>query len=415
MASVKSLSGKNKINRIVKYVKNPSKTNDDLISGINCNVDTCIDEMSYTKSYFNKNKNIQYFHVIQSFKPGEVTPKKAHEVGKELTNNIAKNYECLVVTHIDKEHIHNHIVINSVSYKDGKKYQVENGAYRIKSESDKICAREKLSVIEKGKRNKEVKSMSSNEYRAAINSNVEWWKGQVIIDIKECQLRSNDKEAFIKNMEGKGYKVKWSDARKNITYTTPDGKKVRDSKLHDESLLKEAMENGFKRTSSKEYEGTAERNITGATSQGLINGTVRRAIERDKQESCRAENSISESTGADLYTKLTEQGDSKFSYSSDGITRESIGGAGAIKEGLYQYSGKGTKANGEISKHISERGSNGSLEEHSEKRIIETYIPGESKHSDARGISFSNNKLNNNNVTHHINQVSKNKSKERER
>ncbi|MDP4146183.1 MAG: relaxase/mobilization nuclease domain-containing protein [Bacillota bacterium] len=410
MASIKCLSSKSQVNKIVKYVTNPKKTNEELISGVNCSTENVRNEMNYTKTYYGKKDGIQYFHVIQSFKPGEVDPKKAHEIGTELANRIATYHECLVVTHIDKEHIHNHIVINSVNYKDGKKYQVENGAYKIKKESDKICERENLSVIEnkkkinKDKNSVKVKGMSSNEYRAAINKDIHWWKGQVIIDIKQSQLRSKTKEDFIKDMESKGYKVNWSDSRRYITYTTPDGRKVRDNKLHDEKLLKEVMENGFKQATREQHDRGAERKVSGvtrATDSGIIAGAANRAIEGSKQKFSGAENGLSKPTGADLYTELSKQGAIQREYNIGGeyngtsttSTRESR----KLGEQLQGYGDRANTTDGQVHEALSQRGTTRGLQESTETRGTKANTNGQSNNNDDRSISNSNNKFVRNN------------------
>ncbi|MFL0269248.1 relaxase/mobilization nuclease domain-containing protein [Candidatus Clostridium radicumherbarum] len=404
MASIKSLSSKSPVSKIVKYVTNPKKTNEELISGVNCSPENVKDEMNYTKTHYHKKNGVQYFHVIQSFKPGEVDPKKAHAIGTELASKIAPYHECLVVTHTDKNHIHNHIVINSVSYKNGKKYQVENGAYKIKKESDKICERENLSVIEnkkkaeKDKGTAKVKGMSNNEYRAAINKDTPWWKGQIIIDIKQSQLKCKTKEDFIKDMESKGYKVNWSDTRKYITYTTPDGKKIRDNKLHDGTLLKEVMESGFKRVTKEQYDRGAERNISGITraaEPGIIASATNRAIEGSKQKSSGAESSISKPTGADLYTELSKQGAIKgannINRESGGSSRTDIKGSGRAGEQLQKHSIRANAADGQVYEVSSQGGTTRGLQESSEARETKTNTNGQSNNNNDRSISNSNN------------------------
>lgn len=404
MASIKSLSSKSPIRKIVKYVTNPKKTCEELISGVNCSPENVKDEMNYTKAYYHKKGGVQYYHVIQSFKPGEADPKKAHAIGTELASKIAPYHECLVVTHTDKGHIHNHIVINSVSYKNGKKYHVENGAYKIKNESDKICERENLSVIENKKKvekdrdSVKVKGMSNNEYRAAINKGVLWWKGQTIIDIKQSQLKSQTKEAFIKDMEGKGYKINWSDTRRYITYTTPNGNKIRDNKLHDETLLKEVMESGFKRATKEQYDRGTESIISGTTraaEPGIITSATNRAIEGSKQKSSGAENSISKSIGADLYTELTKQGTIKGSNNinreSDGTARTDIKEPGRTGEQLQKHSNRANAADGQVYKVSSQGGTTRGLQESTEAREIKVDTNGQGNNNYDRSISNSNN------------------------
>lgn len=407
MAIIKCHSGKSPIRKVINYVKNPVKTNDQLISSMNCSVDNVKKEMAFTKSYHKKKDGVQYFHVIQSFPPGEVTPEKCHELGNELAKKIAPNYECLVVTHTDKDHLHNHIVINSVSYKDGKKYQIEKGAYKIKAQNDKICEREKLSIIKNEnvenvknevknpKKKDKPKAMSSNEYRAAKNKDVEWWKGQVILDIREIKLQSKSKEDFIRGMEEKGYQVKWKDTSKYITYTTPEGKKVRDNKLHDESLLKEAMENGFRQLTSREYDRGTKGEITGTSTEGIIERTIRESIERDKQELRGAENSISKPIGTNIYSELTSKeqssGINNKLQRNDGITKSDVGETRGDITRVQDYSTRAISTDGQVHKVSSEGSTTRGLQESTQTREIENNISGKGNFNDDRSISNSDN------------------------
>lgn len=428
MATIKSISSKSSIGKIVKYVTNKNKTNDELITGINCSPENVNAEMNYTKTHYHKKEGIQYFHVIQSFRSGELDGKKAHEIGKELANNIAAYHESLVVTHIDKKHIHNHIVINSVSFKDGKKYQVERGAYKIKKESDKICVRENLSVLENKRENQKnknlvkVKNMSSNEYRAAINKDTTWWKGQVIIDIRQSQLKSQTKEDFIKEMEGKGYKVNWSDNRKYITYTTPDGKKIRDNKLHEEKLLKEVMERGFRQVTREQYDRATKSNVSGitrATEPGVIASATNRVIERSKQKLSGAENGFSKSSGTDLYTELSKQGTIKgnvnINRESDGVARTAIEEPGGTGRELQKRSNRSNSTDGQIFEAFSKGSSTRGIQEYAEAREVKPNIDGQSNNNDDRSISNSDNMLTNNHDNNNFKEIDKKKDVDLER
>ncbi len=144
-----------------------------------------------------------------------------------------------MATHTDREHIHSHFVVNSVAFEKGYKYHSDNGNIeRLRESSDKLCLEYNLSVI---KERQESKQMSGREYRSAERG--ESWKIKLIVVIEEAMKYARSKEDFILRMESEGYGVKWTDERKNITYTTPDGKKCRDSKLHEEKFRKENMEN----------------------------------------------------------------------------------------------------------------------------------------------------------------------------
>lgn len=143
MATIKLGSTKN-ANALLRYAEKRSEVS----CGVNCDVEYVRSQMTATREIWGKNSGIQAKHVVQSFKPGEVTPELANQIGQELAKEIAKGHEVAIYTHADKEHIHNHIVINSVNVETGKKY-VDNAKnlYFIREQSDRLCEKHDLSVI----------------------------------------------------------------------------------------------------------------------------------------------------------------------------------------------------------------------------------------------------------------------------
>ena len=145
----------NNIYELLDYTTNPDKTEKQFfVTGINCELDTAIRQMTQTKKKFNKDKysknnKIVAFHGYQSFAEGEVTPEIAHEIGVKLANEMwGDRFQVVVSTHLNTRHLHNHFVINSVSFKDGKKYysNLENTAL-LRKTSDEICEEYGLSVL----------------------------------------------------------------------------------------------------------------------------------------------------------------------------------------------------------------------------------------------------------------------------
>lgn len=242
MAIVKIKTAKRNIKGIIDYVTNPEKTNELLISGKDCTPETASIEMQVVKEQYNKTDGNTYFHVIQSFSPDDnITPDKAHEVGVNFADYF-KDYQVLIATHTDKNHIHNHLIVNSVSFENGKKVHMSNkDLERLKQYSNFLC--NQYNLTETPIKNSKVKDLSQNEI--AVAQRGESWKFKLINDIDECLLISNTKEDYIKNMNYKGYEVIWTDTRKYITYITPDGNRCRDRSLHDEKYLKEEMENAI--------------------------------------------------------------------------------------------------------------------------------------------------------------------------
>ena len=250
MAVIKTTNPKvSTLKQGIKYITNPEKT--ELITGKDCTAETALEEMQTTKELYNKTEGRQYMHFVQSFKPDDpLDPSKAHQIGLELAKKRFKGYEVLVATHTDKDHIHNHMIVNSVSFENGAKFQhSKNDLKAIKELSDQICEREGLHVI----REKILgMDLGRNEYQVAIKG--ESWKFKTMADIDKAMERTPNKDEFIKALEIKGYKVNWTDTRKHITYTTPEGHKVRDNKLHDPKYLKEAMANGFRESKELKFQ-----------------------------------------------------------------------------------------------------------------------------------------------------------------
>lgn len=128
---------------VIEYAEDGNKTVRDterFVSGVNCDAETARQEMILAKNAFDKNDGICAYHAIQSFAPGEVTPETAHEIGIRLAKEMwGERYQVLVATHLDHEHIHNHFVINSVSFLDGKRLWKEKNYWQMRTVSDALC------------------------------------------------------------------------------------------------------------------------------------------------------------------------------------------------------------------------------------------------------------------------------------
>lgn len=241
-----STKGHKPLKNVLDYCMQEAKTMKDgtkLVSGINCLPEDAYSSMMATKKYYDKLDGREYCHVLQSFSPEEkITPEQAHEIAREFAEKQFKGYEVIVATHVDRDHIHSHMVLNSVNYETGKKYHSDkNNIPRLRDASDEICRRHGLSVI--GKTENGLRKMGTREYRAA--SKGESWKINLMATINLAMVKAKTKNDFIRFMESRGYKVTWSDTRKYITYTTPDGKKCRDNKLHLKKYTKEMMDYEF--------------------------------------------------------------------------------------------------------------------------------------------------------------------------
>ncbi len=246
---------------VIKYATKEEKTDEFLVSGKDILPESAFEEMIAFKKVYDKEGGRQYIHVVQSFSPDEIiTHQQAHEIGVQFAEYY-KGFQVLISTHKDKDHIHNHLLINSVSFEDGRKFQQGPGEMKnVQDFSDKLCLAAGLSVIDRESTNP--KKISTGEYRAAQKQDS--WKFKLISSIDLAMSASSSKEEFIRNMNQLGYSVNWSDSRKNITYTTPNAMKCRDSKLHDVKYLKENME---------AYYGLREFKAT-ESSRGTITETI---------------------------------------------------------------------------------------------------------------------------------------------
>lgn len=201
LAITKIWAVKDDLNRVLNYIKNPDKTTElgdglkevlayttqgyktnekEYITGINCDPKTSLKQMMNTKLSYNKMDGRLAFHAVQSFKPGEVTPEKCHALGVQLAKQMWGNrFEVVVSTHLDKEHLHNHFVINSVSWVDGMKYDNRKSDIdHFRELNDAICKEHGLSIIENPSIQNmtfedRFESMVIKEYDSRINHTVE--------------------------------------------------------------------------------------------------------------------------------------------------------------------------------------------------------------------------------------------------
>lgn len=210
-----------------------------------------------TKELYCKVDGVQYHHIIQSFSPRDnLTFDKAHKLGMELADKCFERFEVLVITHKDKQHIHNHLVVNSVSFVDGKKYNSSNKSlWDIKRESNKICYREHLELLNLNK--KAEKRITTAEYRIEKRGK-ETWKSE-LRDVIELELRnSRNLEEFRRNLKEK-YEVETRVTRSTISYKHPNcNKSIRGNKLGAE-YVKEYIENELSKQANRE---NRERNET---------------------------------------------------------------------------------------------------------------------------------------------------------
>ena len=231
---------------VMLYVMQEKKTTWEgapLVSGINCQPQSVYDDFINTKLLYHKDGGVMFYHMVQSFPKGAaVDPRQAHEAARRLAEYF-EGCEVLVCTHVDREHIHSHCVINSVNFETGKKlHMAKEQLQELMRRNDAICQEMGLPVFDAP--TQQSRGMSGAEYHTALKG--QSWKLRLMNTIDECMKYAADEDAFVSLMESEGYAVRWEGTRKYITYTTPDGMRCRDSKLHEEKYCKEAMEHEFR-------------------------------------------------------------------------------------------------------------------------------------------------------------------------
>ena len=231
---------------VMLYVMQEKKTTWEgapLVSGINCQPQSVYDDFLNTKLLYHKDGGVMFYHMVQSFPKGAtVDPQQAHEAARRLAEYFG-GCEVLVCTHVDREHIHSHCIINSVNFDTGKKlHMAKEQLQELMRHNDIICQEMGLPVFEPTAQ--QARGMSGAEYHTALKG--QSWKLRLMNTIDECMKYAADKDAFVSLMESEGYAVCWESSRKYITYTTPDGMRCRDNKLHEEKYCKEAMEHEFR-------------------------------------------------------------------------------------------------------------------------------------------------------------------------
>jgi len=296
-----------------------------LVYGMNCSEQDPYLDMMTTKKLYGKTGGRMYYHLDQSFSPDEkITPEQAHKIAIEFAEEQFKGYEVLIATHVDAHHIHSHFVVNSVSFENGLKYHSSKDNIRkLREASDSICLKHGFSIV-KPKEQKKTAGIGTREYRVACKSSS--WKMNLIVAIEAGMRKAKTKDEFLEFMKKRGYEVNWTDTRKYITYTTPNGYRCRDIRLHEDKFLKEAMENEFRIRQeiarSETYCGSefgrgAEADTMLYDHTGKLEGTP---------------NGVLLSTGADGEDGYS-RADGSILRGTEGVLREKVGLVGAENGG----------------------------------------------------------------------------------
>ena len=275
--------GRGALGGVLRYTQQDEKTlweGQRLVTGWNCTAQSALSEMQLTKERFRKTDGRQYYHFVQSFaEADDLTPQEAHAIGLELAQREFPNFEVLVATHIDTDHLHSHLIVNSVSFQNGRKLHqsaADLQAHRLAN--DEICAAHGLDILPPPEKQVKQKRMGTREYRSAAKG--ESWKLRLMDTIDQCMKYAATKEEFLSLMESEGYQVRWTEGRKNITYTTPNGMKCRDDRLHETKYTKEVMEHEFRIRAEivsggiEGAERSADYDTAGLSQQGGVTGVA---------------------------------------------------------------------------------------------------------------------------------------------
>ena len=213
MAITKIHPIKSTANLAIDYITKDDKTEGKiLVSSYKCNPATAHTSFLRTREDFQTRGEVLARHLIQSFFPGETNAETAHQIGQELCEKHLKNeYEYVIATHVDRGHIHNHIIFNNVNMVTGKCYQSNKRSYhQIRNRSDELCREYKLSVIdpyyESYKRKYKTRGKSWFEYQQAKRGIS--WKSRLQFDIDRTLKQAKDWDDFLKRMEKLGYEIK---------------------------------------------------------------------------------------------------------------------------------------------------------------------------------------------------------------
>ena len=290
MAVTKIHPIKTTLKKAIDYICNGDKTDDEIyVTTHLCSRENAHKEFELTKKQFHSRTKTLAHHLIQSFVPEEVSFEEAHQVGIELCEKILEGkYEYVLVTHIDKDHIHNHVIFNSIDVDEGKVYHSYYGSYmNIRNQSDKLCREYNLSVIDQ-ETQKEINEIKRRKFVNWYDWNEDKkgksYKSRLQFDIDRTIKQSINWQDFLSKMEGCGYEIKIG---KHIAFRTKNQQRFTRAKTiganYTEERIKErilnkdkelgniiALKNNNKAKSSKGYERWATKHNLQTAASTLV-------------------------------------------------------------------------------------------------------------------------------------------------
>lgn len=336
--------------KVLNYVMQDYKTiyNDvKLVSGQNCIPNSAYSEFMATKNQHNKANGVFFKQYVQSFKPNTATPESIHQIGIE-TAKYFDGFEVVVATHIDRDHWHNHFVVNSVNYETGLKIQInEKDLEELRNYSDKICQKFGIEILKPYTKPKQ-KAMNTREYRVAEKG--QSWKFALMAMIDRAMKHCRTKDEFRKYIKRYGYDVKWQDNYKYITYTCPNNMKCRDIRLHEEKYRKENIELEFKLRGAQTKERYEHQQTAASTKYNDNRSGTMADTDRLEQRSNNTVGGYSRYTDStDLYGEFKENSDTRTDKSNGFFESEDNGfrETGWESEREYLFNGEATEDDGQ--------------------------------------------------------------------
>ena len=351
MATVK-LGATRSANRLISYAEKRAVEKE----GIDCNPEYVKTQFKTTRDLYGKSSGIQAHHVIQSFAPGETTSRQANEIGQDLAKKIAKGHEAVVYTHADKDHIHNHIIINNVNYENGKKLQL-HGQKAIESTraiSDELCKNKGLSVVKEPT----AKVRYTLAEKSIIEKGKSSWKDELRQAIDFEKAHSKDYKDFKQNLTEK-YGIEVNDKGKHITYKHPDHERVvRGNKLgldyergtieHGFSRQIESNKNSGRTDSRESFERSGDFVNRNKRTEQIDAGLYKSSIERGNNK----ENDNGKRIGEYKKDQSRDSGENSFDFEkarnhSEQLRREASSSYGKWKDRNTAEQSKDFGKNGE--------------------------------------------------------------------
>ncbi len=285
----------------LEYVTKAEKLKDGLFeingpyNGVDLSYDQLYRDWLSEKKAWGKDSGRMYAHNIISFhKDEKVSPEQVLEIAREFSDHFFRGYQYVITVHQDRDHLHAHIVTNTVSFLDGMKlHQSRSDLQRQKDYTNDLCKERGLSIAEKGKHfdgsrmeQGETIAWSKDKYNLLLRNTKKSYIADLALALMEVTPQSFSKEDFISAMAEKGWTVRWEDTRKHIVYRNKNGDKVRDTNIEktftDLPATKEALTNEFKRNANtrrnngcEEYYSEVESVISGADAALKGEGTDR--------------------------------------------------------------------------------------------------------------------------------------------